>query len=87
MGVLLICGAAPQYEQELQSPGANTKEGHVCHTSLGYARRSKYCCHDNAIKIGDMVKNDNWTHSLRLYNVLPSFDSHAEEVEAKMNEQ
>ena len=87
VGVVLICGAPPQYEQELQSSGADSKERHVCYTGFGNAGGCKDCCHDNAIKVRNMIEYDDWPHTVSLCNVLPAPHFQAEEVETKANAQ
>lgn len=87
MCVLLISGAPPQNEQELQSSSAYSKERHVGHTGFGNTRRCKNGSHDEAIKIRNMVEYDDWPCSVSLCNVLPAPHSQTEEVETKANAQ
>lgn len=87
MWIVLICGAPPQNEQELQGPSTHSKERHVGHTSLGNTRRGKYGCHDQAVKVRNMVEYDDGPRSVSLCNVLPALHSQTEEVETKANAQ
>ena len=84
--VLFICGPPPQNEQKLQSSGAHSKKRHLCHTSLGYARWGKDCCHDDAVKVSDMVEYNDWAYALSLCNVLPALHPQSEEVESEGDE-
>lgn len=85
--ILLICGAFPPHEKELQSPGEDPKKGHLGHTGFCNTRWGKNGRQNDPIQVGDMVEHNNGSHFVCFCKVFFATDFHVEKVQTKPDEQ